>query len=230
MTDRARRAAVFVLTAAGAVGLAVLVARNAGLVPAAMARLDALGPAGHALFALLYVAATVLFLPASLLEAAVGFRYGLLWGVPIAVALSTSSSAVMFLLARYVLRDVVVRWVGRNPRLAAIDRAVAVEGIWLVALLRMTPVIPFNAVSAALGAAPLTLRAFLVGTAAGHVVPIAMFVYLGSTVSSAFDLVGRPALPGWASGVVLAATAAVTFGVGRFVGKALSLQSADSRG
>jgi uncharacterized membrane protein YdjX (TVP38/TMEM64 family) len=199
----------------------VLGARNREAVAQAIQWLADLGALGDLLFGLAYIAASVLLLPATLLEAGAGFVYGPMWGVPVAVALSTTSAVVNFTLGRTVLRSSVQRRIREHPQWAAVDAAVARGGLRLVGLLRVSPVVPFNVTSLVLGCSQVSLRDFVLGTAFGHLLPVVTFAYTGSTVSSALDLVDRPQLPGWVSVGVIAATAVATFGVSRMVGAAL---------
>src|SRR5687767_2594361 len=88
-----------------------------------LAWMEQLGPVGDLLFAAFYVAATLLMVPASILEASAGFLYGAAWGIPIASLLGTFSTTCSFLLGRTLLRGVIERRVARDPRWAAVDAA-----------------------------------------------------------------------------------------------------------
>lgn len=210
------------LVGLGAVGSLALAARHSADIAAQIGALAALGPAGAVAFAVVYVVGTVLMVPASVLEAGAGFLFGPLWGVPFASACSTLGATISFLLGRTVLRGVVERQIATDARWAAIDGAVANGGLRLVLLLRLSPLVPFNAASAVLGGTRVSLRDYVVGTAVGHVLPIAMFAYAGSTVGSALELVDRPALPTWVSALVVVATGAATLGATRIIGRGLA--------
>lgn len=186
-----------------------------------LAWMDALGPRGDALFVLFYLGATLAMLSAWILEGAAGFLYGPLLGAALALSLGTLGGTGCFLLGRTVLRRWVERRVAATPRLAAIDRAVREDGLRLVILLRLSPLAPFNMISAALGATGVPVRTFVVGTAVGHVFPVLVFAITGSTVATALDLVNRPPLPPWATASVAVLTLVATFGVTRFVRRAL---------
>ena len=115
-----------------------------------------LGPLGVAIFALLFVAATLVLAPDWPLSIAAGFVYGF-WALPVVVAAATTAATLSFLAARYLLRDRVRGFLVGRPRLAAIDRAVAEEGWKIVVLLRLSPAVPFNLQNYLFGATAIPL-------------------------------------------------------------------------
>lgn len=183
--------------------------------------MDEQGPLGDVLFVLFYVGSTLLMVPASILEAGAGFLYGPLWAIPVASAVGTGSATLSFLLGRTLLRRMVERRIADDPRWTAIDRAVGASGRELVFLLRLSPLAPFNVMSYALGLTRVSVFDFALGTALGHLFPVVVFVYTGSTVASAMDLVDRPATPSWATAIGLVLTLVATVGVSRFAKRAL---------
>jgi uncharacterized membrane protein YdjX (TVP38/TMEM64 family) len=183
--------------------------------------LRSIGPLGHVLFAAFYLLGTLAMLPASFLEGGAGFVYGPLLGIPIAIALGTACSTVSFLLGRTLLRGAVERRIARNPRLVAIDRAIDADGRRLVFLLRLSPLAPFNALSLVMGATSVPLRDYVLGTVVGHLFPVTVFTWTGSTVASAFDLVQGSPPPVWVTATGLALTLVATVGVSRFAKRAL---------
>ena len=102
-------------------------------------------------FILGYIVATVAFLPGAILTAAAGAIFGLLWGTVYVFIGASIGACAAFLVARYLIRSWVERRIEGQPRFQAIDRAVAQEGGKIVALLRLTPVVPFNLLNYALG-------------------------------------------------------------------------------
>jgi uncharacterized membrane protein YdjX (TVP38/TMEM64 family) len=131
-------------------------------------------------FGAVYVAATVLFLPGSVLTLAAGAIFGVVRGTIIVSIASTTGAALSFLIARYVLREWVTRRLATNARFTAIDHAIGREGAKIVLLLRLSPVVPFNALNYLLG---LTAVRFLTATLAswiGMLPATVVFVYLGS--------------------------------------------------
>ena len=112
---------------------------------------EGLGTLGPIVFVAGYVAATVAFIPGSVLTLAAGAIFGLGQGVLYAMIGATAGSSLAFLLARSVAREAIAQRVAGNPRFAAIDRAVGREGFKIVLLLRLSPVFPFNMLNYGLG-------------------------------------------------------------------------------
>ena len=112
---------------------------------------DGLGALGPIVFMLGYVAATVAFIPGSVLTLAAGAIFGLGQGVVYVMLGATTGASLAFLLARFVAREAIAQRVAGDPRFAAIDRAVGREGFKIVILLRLSPVFPFNMLNYGLG-------------------------------------------------------------------------------
>lgn len=146
--SRRRRPRWLALTALLVILLALsLVGKLSGLnqsIQGLEAWITGLGPVAPAIFALLYALAVVLMIPGSALTLAAGALFGLAVGT-IAVTVGANLGAMMaFLISRYLARDAVAARVERNPRFAAIDRAIGAGGWKIVALLRLSPAVPFN--------------------------------------------------------------------------------------
>jgi uncharacterized membrane protein YdjX (TVP38/TMEM64 family) len=141
-----------ILIGVAAVAALVIAGRQlGGQLPRFAAWVDGLGVWGPVVFMLGYVLAAVAFVPASLLTLAAGAIFGLARGALFVFVAAVIASAIGFLIARYLARDAIERRVARNPRFAAIDRAVGAEGRKIVFLLRLSPVFPFNLLNYGLG-------------------------------------------------------------------------------
>lgn len=183
-----------------------------------------LGPVGYVLFIAAYVAASVLFLPGSVLTLGAGAVFGLGGGFAAVSVGSTLGAAASFLVGRFVARDAIARKVAGNERFAAIDRAVGREGFKIVFLTRLSPVFPFNLLNYAYGLTKVGFRQYVLASWLGMMPGTVLFVYLGM---AAGDLAGAGsgAGSGWGTAlklVGLAATVAVTVVITRVARKALS--------
>src|SRR5262249_1277584 len=151
------------------------------------------GPAGGALYAVVYVAGTALFFPGLPLTLGAGFIYGAVIGTLVVSPASVAGASVAFLIARYLARDWVARRLKTYPQAAAIDRAIAKNGFKVVVLLRLQPVIPFNMLNYALGLSDIGLRDYALASWIGMLPATILYVYLGSVMGDVTDLVrGRP--------------------------------------
>jgi len=174
------------------------------------------GPAGLAAFVVFYAVATWLMAPASWLQGTAGFLLGPVGGFLAASLLSTSFGTGSFLLAKTALRGPLLKRF-EGPRLRAIDLAVGEGGLGLVALLRLSPISPYNVVNYLLGLTGVRLRDYVLGTWLGSMVPVALYTYVGSTVGElSMLLAGEADAPSWVQWVGLALTVVVTMGVTRF--------------
>lgn len=178
------------------VGLAVLVllAASSFLLPTqswllGLARwVRGAGLPGAALYAGVYVVGTVAFVPGALMTLAAGFAYGPLWGTLLVWPSATIGSALAFLVGRFFARDWVAKQIAGSRRFTAIDRAVAKSGFRIVLLLRLSPVFPFNFLNYALGLTRIGFWRYLLASFLGMLPGTAMYVYLGSLVTSASEL------------------------------------------
>src|SRR5258708_15819546 len=101
------------------------------------------GPCGAIIFIVIYVVATVLFVPGSVLTLGAGAVFGVVWGSVYVSVSSILGATCAFLVGRYLARGAIARKVEGNERFAAIDKAVAAEGWKIVGLTRLSPVVPF---------------------------------------------------------------------------------------
>ena len=184
-----------------------------------------LGIWGPVVFVLLYVVATVLFVPGTILTLAAGAMFGLVGGT-IAVSIgSTLGAALAFLIARYVARDKVAAMAGRNRNFGAIDRAIGEGGWKIVAMLRLSPAIPFNMQNYLYGLTPVRFWPCVVTSWLAMLPGTFLYVYLGHVTGAAVgaDRARTPAE--WAMlAVGLLATAAVTVYITRLARRKLQEQ------
>jgi uncharacterized membrane protein YdjX (TVP38/TMEM64 family) len=174
-----------------------------------------LGPWGVVVFALLFVATTLVLAPDWPLSIAAGFVYGF-WALPIVLVAATGAATLSFLAARYLLRDRVRAWLAGRPRLLAIDRAVAEEGWKIVALLRLSPAVPFNLQNYLFGATAVPFWHYVAATGIGIVPGSLLYVYLGVLGRAARQGGGAVARLEWLlSGIGLLATFAAVILVAR---------------
>jgi uncharacterized membrane protein YdjX (TVP38/TMEM64 family) len=149
-----------------------------------------LGIWGVALFALVYILATISLAPEWPLTIAAGLLYGA-WGVAITLVTATTAASLAFLIARYLARAKVHSLLERRRIFSAIDDAVAEEGWKIVALLRLSPLVPFNLQNYLFGVTAISFRHFLAATLAGIIPGTVLYVSLG--------VLGKAAASGGAS-------------------------------
>lgn len=187
--------------------------------------ISSLGAVGALLFVLVYIAATVLFLPGMILTLGAGFLYGVGIGVVVVSIGSTLGATLAFVIGRHLARDWVAKKVSGNEKFEAIDGAVGKEGWKIVGLLRLSPIFPFNLLNYSLGLTQVRLKHFLLASWIGMLPGTVMYVYIGSIAGSLTALgAGREARTAgeWTLYVLgLLATVAVTVYVTRIARRAL---------
>lgn len=211
--------------AVAAAALLVLGRKLGGYVPEFAEWVDGLGFWGPAVFILGYAAATLAFVPGSLLTMAAGAIFGLAKGTLLVFFGATLGSTFSFLVARYLARDAIEQRLAERPRFRAIDRAVARQGLKIIFLLRLSPVFPYNLLNYGLGLTRIRLLDYVLACF-GMIPGTFLYVYYGKALGSLAAVAGGVAPergPGdWALlGVGLAATVAVTAFVARIARRAL---------
>jgi len=217
--------AASILIGAAVLALVILGGRQAAaFVPRFAAWVESLGALGPIVFILGYAVATVAFIPGSVLTLAAGAIFGVVKGTIFTLIGATLGASAAFLVARYVARGAIERRIAGNPRFAAIDRAVGREGFKIVALLRLSPVFPFNLLNYSLGLTRVPFLPYFAASAA--MLPgTLLYVYYGAAAGSLASALGggaKKGTEGWILfGVGLLATIVVTAFVTRLAGRAL---------
>ncbi|MEX2140363.1 MAG: TVP38/TMEM64 family protein [Pirellulales bacterium] len=142
-------------------------------------RLRQLGVWGPILFSVVYVFASVLFVPASWLTLGAGYAFGVFVGAMSALTGGLLGAALAFFLGRTLARHIIERWLTKSPRFAALDRGVADEGFKIVLLVRLTPALPFAPLNYAFGATRVRFRDYFLGSLVGMLPGCVMYTYLG---------------------------------------------------
>lgn len=155
--------------------------------------------AGVLSFILVYFVATIFFVPGSILTLGAGFVFSAsfdsLWrGVLLgtcAVFIGASLGAIAsFLLGRYLFRDGFVgRLTQKYKVFGALDNALADKGLRIMVLLRLSPIVPFNALNYIAGVTGIkfwhyTLACF--GMLPGTI----LYVFLGASAGSLSEIGG----------------------------------------
>lgn len=184
------------------------------------------GAVGIVAFVIGYAVATVLAIPGSLLTLAAGAIFGIAEGTAAVFTGAVLGSSAAFLIGRYLARPLVQRRVASDPRFERIDRAVAREGWKIVGLLRLSPLLPYNALNYALGLTGVSFRDYLIG-AVGMLPGTLLYVYSGRVAGELAVLAGGGGVERGTGyfvllGVGLVATILVTIWVGRIARRALS--------
>lgn len=188
--------------------------------------IDGLGTWAAIAFMLLYIVATVAFLPGSILTLGAGVVFGVILGSIYVFIGATLGATAAFLVGRYLARGWVAKKIAGNQKFKAIDEAVGKEGLKIVILTRLSPVFPFNLLNYAYGITNVSLKDYVIGSL-GMIPGTIMYVYIGSLAGSLATLgmatnQANPTLQ-WTIRIVgFIATVAVTIYVTKIARKALN--------
>ncbi|KAG8458237.1 hypothetical protein KFE25_001529 [Diacronema lutheri] len=137
-------------------------------------------------------------------------------------AASTSSAAVAFVIARYVLRERLLEVASENKTVLALDRALSKadfrSSLLVIMLLRSSPLLPFSWASYLFGISTVPFSAYILGSWLGTLPAIFAYVQVGELGSEA-ALSGHP--PSWLVYFGIAATLAAITLVGDLASKTL---------
>lgn len=182
------------------------------------------GPGGLALFAIAFVAATLLMTPSTPMCIAAGLLYGPLTGTLLVVLSSFVADYLCFRVARSVGRRWAERQLERAPRLKALDGMFAAHGFRAVTLLRLSPLAPYNVLNYALGLTGVSTSSFLLGSAVGSLPWTVLFVLLGAFGGAA--AAAESARHAWFLAIALAITAIISAALARMAKRALAREMA----
>lgn len=192
---------------------------------------DGLGAIAPVLFVLGYAVGTVAFAPGSILTLAAGAVFGIGQGLVLVFLGAVLGSTGAFLVGRHLARDVVERRTQGNPRFQALDRSIGQEGLKLVVLLRLTPIMPYNFLNYALGLTRVRLSHYVIGSL-GMLPGTLLYVYSGRVAGDIAAAVGGEAVargPGYyvVLALGLAATLILTVMVTRMARRSLAQRMED---
>lgn len=143
--------------------------------------LSAPGGWGAAIFVAAYVVFAVTLAPAFLLTVAAGAVFGLWRGTLLVYIGALLGASAVYALAAPLGRTRLLRWMDRRPQVAAVRTAVAADGLWIMFLLRLSPLVPFVFLNYALALSGVRYRDYVIASV-GMVPAIVMYVYYGKVV------------------------------------------------
>lgn len=149
----------------------------------------------------LYLLRPVVAWPITVLSAVVGFEYGIVLGVPIALVGAVATSLIPYAVARYLRTD--SGWVGRVTRGSTTYFRTAGD-LRGVTAARLAPT-PAEAISAGAGVAAVPIPAFVAGTLLGELPWTIAAVTVGASLDSARGIDNLQFDPLLVTGAVLAA-------------------------
>ena len=153
----------------------------------AVERIAASGPYGYLYFSLVYIAAEMLAIPVFPLTASSGYLFGLFPGYCTVLVSATLAAMASFFIGRTLLREWATQFTSKWPKWTAIDKAIAKEGLKVITLLRLSPLLPFSLSNYLYGITSVDFWSFSIGTLLGFAPGTFGIVYAGSAGKVLFD-------------------------------------------
>ena len=150
-----------------------------------------------AIYFAVYVTLTALSLPAAaVLTLLGGAIFGFLFGTLLCSFAATTGATIAFLVARFLLRDMVQSRFGDS--LAALNRGVEKDGAFYLFTLRLVPLFPFFVVNLAMALTPIRTFTYAWVSQVGMLAGTAVYVNAGTQLARIESLEGilSPALVG----------------------------------
>jgi len=138
-----------------------------------------------------YVFCTVLFIPGSILTLGAGFAFkqaykstwhALAVGSAAVWVGASVGAAIAMVLGRFVFKDWVTKKAEKYPLIDAINTAIETEGLKLIILLRLCPIIPFNMLNYLMGITSISVKHYNIGSL-GMIPGTMVYVFIGTTIS-----------------------------------------------
>ena len=142
---------------------------------------EGLGGIGYVLFVGAYVVAGVVLIPEWIFTVAAGALFGIGWGFLVSWGSAMAVATIAFLIARSLLRNRVEKHVKKNKWLHAVNHALPKEGWKVVALARLSPLVPFGLQNYFFGLTKVHLRDYAMATAIAIAPGTLVAAFLGAT-------------------------------------------------
>ena len=142
-------------------------------------QIDDLGLIGLVVYLGLYVLLAVLGFPATPLNIGAGVIFAFLYGYPLALIGGATVATISFLFARYIATDWIRSRLDKLEHFDEISEMVAEEGLKIVILARLSPLIPATVKNYGFAVTDIKARTYVLGTVIGQIPIYAVHVYLG---------------------------------------------------
>ncbi|MGD8913668.1 MAG: dihydrolipoyl dehydrogenase [Candidatus Thiodiazotropha sp.] len=134
-------------------------------------------------FFFVYIAVTALSLPgAAVMTLAIGAVFGLVWGLVLVSFASTIGATLAFLIARFLLRDLVQNRYG--DRLKPINEGMRKDGAFYLFTLRLVPLFPFFVINLLMGLTPIRTWTYYWVSQVGMLAGTLVYVNAGTQLAT----------------------------------------------
>lgn len=135
------------------------------------------------IFILIYIIATIAFLPGTPITIAAGILFGTAFGTAYVVIGATIGAVLAFSLSRWLGAGFVANLLkDKFQKLYTYDKKLEENGLPVVLFLRLLPLFPFNGLNFAFGLTKVSFKHHLIGTFFGILPGSFALVYFGSSL------------------------------------------------
>lgn len=142
---------------------------------------------GPVIFFFIYVTACIAFIPGTIVTLMAGLAFGAGWGTVLVSLASTTGAIISFLIARYVARDAVEGFLGKQAWFGRFRSSIESNGFSFMLFARLMPVFPFNGLNYASGLVPIKFKDYALASWIGMLPGTFVYVYLGETGCKLID-------------------------------------------
>ena len=139
------------------------------------------------IFFFVYVIACVAFIPGTIVTLMAGLAFGAWWGTALVSLSSMAGAIISFLIARYLARDAVESFLGKQAWFNKFRASVEDNGFNFMLFVRLVPLFPFNGLNYASGLVPIKFKDYALASWIGMLPGTFVYVYLGETGCKLID-------------------------------------------
>jgi len=155
-------------------------------------RVTDLGPLGPLYFLGMAAVADSLTFPVTPVMVTAGYIFGLPLGTILMLISACCAASLHFLLARSMLQPQIEQLVAKNQQIKTINRAVKREGLKIMFLLRLEPLLPTSITNFAFGLSNASFVDFLLATICGYAPYTILTVSSATVLHDFFDGAEKP--------------------------------------
>ena len=149
--------------------------------------IDGFGAVAPLVFIVLYIVATVFFLPGTPLTLLAGLVFGPIFGALWTLIGASVGATLAFLTGRYAARGLVEGWTENNERIKKLDEGVEKHGWRMLLITRLVPLFPFNLQNYAYGLTSVGLGTYVLLTTICIIPGVVVYAFAGGSLATAQD-------------------------------------------
>nr|WP_312578449.1 TVP38/TMEM64 family protein [Sedimentibacter sp.] len=122
--------------------------------------INSFGLLSPVVFILLFIVATIAFIPGLPITILAGVLFGTWWGTLYVIIGSTIGVSASFLIGRFLGRDFIKKMVDKNEKMKKLDSFISEQGNTILIISRLVPIFPFNLQNYAYGITDISFHTY----------------------------------------------------------------------